>query len=651
MNFKTLSKKLISAFVILAMMLPLGISAAFAAEVTSVTVELSSPSVTLGESVDVIVNINGADAETSTVIKVNGGTIDTIIGDYYKFTYTPTVSGVSVISATSGSKSGSVDLEVYNNAAPEVTFDTYSDGETIRTQLLDEEVLTAYAMDSDDIEKMEVLVDGNVFATAEDDTISVIFAEIGLGTFDIEVVAYDSYGLVGSAGITAKVLNEQAAAPQTVGEGGGISLRNGLTQADKRFAGYGEFRTLEDGNVVLAMGADERCSTEQTNNDYSLADIGVSTYINQGGVFALEFDAYYQNVCTKAQDTVTFAMREQLVSGANIQNLFSFRTSAALEPVFQLKKKNSTSINDYVMELQKWYHIRVMFDWQNDKADIFITPPNGSEVQLADDVETDLEGNGGKPNVLRLMGAIHNNKAENYADVYFDNFQLTTVHTPPTIREIKEYVAPVYDEDGNEIPDDSEPAEEVPYTATKIRSVVDVIPVKSSVTTDTVYLIDSLGNKIKPKSVTVVNEHYAIDVELSKALDPGATYTLVLDKTMKMTSELQFGADVKKSFKVAKAGCFAEEDDTKWYYAGNDAICVTNLVNGNEEAETVYVLRSVWYVNDQGQNVAKTVVDEVVLESGDNSLRYTLEGAKNGEADMYVITDLTDPTIYAAISK
>ncbi len=640
MNFKSFSKKLLSALVVIAMMLPFGISAAFAAEVTSVTVELSAESITLGESVDVFVKIDGADFNTETVITANGKT-ETIKGDYYKFSHTPTSDGENEISAESGSKRGSAKIYVDENDAPVVELGSYADGKTIRTQLLAGESLTATATDNGEVAGMEILVDGTVFKTAQDDEISVSFSEIGLGTFEVEFVAYDEHGLKGSAGITANILNEQMVVPVTADEKSGIKLENGRTKTDAYYSGYAEYKNLEDGNVVVAIGADDGC-IEQTNKDYSRADIGVSTYVDRGGVLSFEFDVYYENCCQEEKDMVRLELREQLTSGANLQGLFVFRTSTELKPVLKLEKSNDAAIMNYDMELQKWYHIRVLLDWQHDLADVYITPSDGIEVQLADDVETKLKGgDGNKPNLFRMGCIKHNNTKKDYGDIYFDNFQLTTVHTPPNILSITECAEEVEVVSG-----------EVPYDAKKLTAKVSVAPVTSSITTDTVYLLDAAGNKIVPESVEYVAADYAINIELANALEPDSTYQFVLDKTMKMTSAFEFGADVKKSFKVSKAGCYAEEDDTKWYYAGDDAICQTTVVNSGGEAETAYVLRSVWYVDDEGHNVAETVVDEITLETGNNPLQYTIKGAaREGDADMYIISDLMDPMIFANISK
>lgn len=644
MNFKSISRKLLSVLVVLTMVLPMVVSAAFAADAAD-TVRLSSTSVTLGESVTITVSLPGKTIETQTAIKANGVTIKNIYGDYYEFDYTPETSGIYVIIAGSAD----AELTVAANGAPVVDLGSYSDGDDVRTQLLAGESLTATATDDGEIVKMEIKVDGNVFKSAEDDEISVSYSEIGLGTFEIEAVAYDDYGLAGSAGVTAVILNEQQSAPTYVGETKESfgAFRNGPDQADKRFAGFASLDKLEDGNTVLAMGKDERCDANQTNNDYSMVDVNVSTYINQGGVFSLEFDLNYAKPKGKSGNVITFAMREQLTSGANIPNIFRVRTTDANDHVIQLDAKNPGDV-DYPIEPGEWYHVRMYFDWMNNKIDVYAGPVGGEETMMTDDAPIGLQGNGGKPNLLRLYTELGKNTADQYATVYFDNFVCSTVHTPPNILSITEKAEAEGEEDTEDDAEgDSSEAvsDEIPYTATALTATVNTVPVKNSVTTDTVYLLDAAGNKVVPKSVELDVANFAINIELEKALDPGASYSLVFDKTMKMTSELAFGADVKKSFTTSKAGCY--DEDVEWYYSGENAVCQATIRNGGAEAMTVYAVYSSW--SDTG--FLKTEAVELTLDPGPNPITHTFEGAKSGDADMYILSDLSEPFIYTNISK
>ncbi len=641
MKFKSISKKLITVLVVLSLVLQFGITAAFAAGDISVSVTASATEITLGQSVDLTIEVEGATIETSTQIKVGNTVLETIKGDEYKYTYTPTTSGSVTITAISGRLNGSlmlspvsdsVDILVGSNDAPVVSIDGYSGG-AIETQLGAEESLVATATDNNDVEKMEIYIDGVVVASQEGDNIELPYSSVGLGEYKVEVVATDSYGLTGTSGeITVKVSNEIEHSKSVAPYPTGASFRDGRTYSKSGWAGFAELRNLEGYDEILAIGRDESCDPEMVTTSGSFVELSVAKWIDLGGTFSLDFDFNYakafsqQNVLLVVQAYVVLAG-----GGSNQPNMIKIETLNDGKHYITSYVGNKTK---YEIQEDEWYHVKMSYDWKAGKLDVFVTDKNGVTTQIEDDAILNLNlKQGDKLSLYRFGLSKQANTEDFYAEAWFDNFEGSVLRSSPAISEFKA--------EGETI----SATDDVPYTAQEFTAILTTAPIKKTINQDTVYLLDKNNNKVLFNSVDWDSETKTITAQLASALTPGENYSFVLDKTMQMEENIPFGADVKKSFTLSPAGCYSVEE--KWYTLGEDVTCITEIVNGNTEATTVYQIRSSW----SGDEFLGTYIEEITLEPGANEVVGNFAGAKSGTADMYIISDIENPYVYCNIGR
>lgn len=563
----------------------------------------------LGESLTATVLVSGSHW-TDVDVYINGELYKNYEQASFNISYTPDSAGTYKIKAVAKDEFNKTDEKeitfvVNANAAPTVSFSGIENGGIVNYEYDAAKLLNVTTADSDGIEKLEIYVDDVLKATGSSETMQLDFDALGLGlgSFNLRAVAYDSYGLSREAEITLtvtssiKTLKEQNS-----------NFTSDITLAEVRgHARVGTVDVAHGNSVILGMAEGEDNATV----NYSRADISLGGYSH----VEFKFDVCVQEKPSAKGMTLTMRTTDENGSAKGFPELFVVNAN------------NFTSGGgSFAYDTGVWYTICVEAD---TAADWYSTKVinEGEETVLSSFAPFDF-------GTFSLWRFHTGTNASDYYEVAVDNFKFSEIITAPSI------VSVGYDDENS--------ATEIPSSAQKINVVLDGALTAEDINSSNVKLMKG-AQEIKIKRVQYDVNTNTVSLIPDTALESATDYSIVFDENIRISGTTVLGDKIIASFKTAPSG--AEIEEIVWKSKKDNSadlsFAAKNLAHDEESGEyddvPVCCIVTLW---DAGGRFVKAYADSFTLGEAEKIHSMNIEKGALYNAEIYFASSFDVPQIY-----
>lgn len=572
----------------------------------SVSITAENTALKLGETIKANVLCEGTHYQSVDVF-VDGELKDNYEQESFNVFYTPKKTGTCIIKAVITDLFGKTDQKelkftIADNDAPTVSFDGISDGGHISFSYDLPKAIKVSAADSDQIDRIEIYVDGVLKKTHKGDSLEFDFDQfdMGLGGFVITAVAYDAYGLDGKTTAAVEITNSLKE----------LKIENtefdtGVSFTVKRGHALVGVAAPQHGKSIL-IGMAETDSDPEAN--YS------SVNITSGGYNQTEFVFDMCVIKKPSGKGLTFAART--VDNGTVK----------IPEIFTVNDANFVSGGGkFAYEVGKWYTVSIEVNFSKK---IFSTIVYDGESKAV--LASGSTGDFGTFSNWRFYTST--NKTD-YCEFALDNFKFYEIISAPGIESVGY--------------DDKISSDIIPTFAKSINITLNGSLEAQDINIENVRLLRS-KEQVYLEKVQYDRSANKIILILKDALISDADYSVVIDKNVRISQSRTLGADIKANFKTGYSNI--QISGINWKIKKDNSANLTfDAKNLSKIGESEYqktpisVIVTLW--NGDGRFV-KTCAKDFSLSEAEKSFSFDVSDAAGLNAEIYFANNLNDLNIY-----